>query len=158
MTAVSAPERSTWAKPRTLVEPGEAPHGARRYGTGRRSGVTNDWIADAIDEVERTSLFAQQQLANGRAMLAPIRIERLAGASLVAVANALMIRGLPLRREAALAFQEYEQAVASLRATVVRALVEDEGVTLAEIARRMGVSRQGVTRLYEAAKEAERRS
>jgi hypothetical protein len=113
--------------------------------------MTGDWLIEAMDEVDRTSRVAQERLGEGRAILAPIRAERLAGVPLVATAEALAVKGLPMRQAAASAFQDYEQAVAALRARVVRALVDDEGVTLTGLARRMGISRQAVTRLYESA-------
>jgi predicted DNA-binding protein (UPF0251 family) len=42
----------------------------------------------------------------------------------------------------------YERAVMRLRGGVVRALIDEENVSLTELAQRMGVSRQVVARLY----------
>jgi predicted DNA-binding protein (UPF0251 family) len=46
--------------------------------------------------------------------------------------------------------EEYEHAVMLFRRGMVRALVDEGGLSLTEVARRMGVSRQGVARLYDA--------
>ena len=53
-----------------------------------------------------------------------------------------------MRLRASAAFQDYERAVADMRAGVVRALVDDEGMTLSEAGLRLKISRQAATRLY----------
>jgi hypothetical protein len=51
------------------------------------------------------------------------------------------------------AFHEFERALAVMRACVVCALVEDDGLSLTEVGLRLQVSRQAVARLYRHAKE-----
>jgi hypothetical protein len=61
--------------------------------------------------------------------------------------------GRQKRLGSAEAFRQYEQAVASMRAGVVRALVDEDGLSLTEVSRRLGVSRQAAARLYQPAAE-----
>jgi DNA invertase Pin-like site-specific DNA recombinase len=104
--------------------------------------------------VVRAAEFAAEQLSATRSVLDPVRRDRESGHAFSALAAALNQRGADARRGVAAAFREYERAVASLRAQVVHALVDEEGETLSGLARRMGLSRQAVTRLYEAGKAA----
>ena len=46
-------------------------------------------------------------------------------------------------------FREYERAIASMRADVVRVLVDEGGLSLTDVARQMRISRQAAARLYE---------
>lgn len=110
--------------------------------------MTEDWLLGMLDEVERTATAAMSELAGAVEVLRDIRAERVGGLDLVSVAEALAVRGAPARRSAAAAFQDYEHAVAVLRGRVIRTLVDDQGVTLSALARRMGLSRQAVARLY----------
>lgn len=50
--------------------------------------------------------------------------------------------GRETRLNAAEAFREYERAIASMRAGVVHALVDEGGLSLTDVARRMKVSRK----------------
>jgi hypothetical protein len=56
--------------------------------------------------------------------------------------------GREVRLDAAAAFLAYEQAVASMRATVVHILINEHRLSLTEVAAKLGVSRQAVKRLY----------
>ena len=48
------------------------------------------------------------------------------------------------------------RAIASMRATVVRALVDEGGLSLTDAARRMRISRQAAARLYEPLPEGDK--
>jgi len=112
--------------------------------------MASDWLLTALGAVERTAEDAAFKLGEVHDRLDPVRADRLAGVALPIIATRLATEGGEARREIAASFHAYEHAVASLRAQVVRALVDDEGATLSELARRMGLSRQAVGRLYEA--------
>jgi hypothetical protein len=56
--------------------------------------------------------------------------------------------GRATRVSSADAFREYERAVAAMRSRVVRALVDEGGLTLTEVSRRMRISRQAASKLY----------
>jgi hypothetical protein len=73
-----------------------------------------------------------------------------AGPSLVGVVDELIVTGgRETRPSAADAFREYERAIASMRAGVVRALVDEGGLSLTDVAGHMKISRQAAARLYE---------
>lgn len=95
-------------------------------------------------------MAARASLEEIPAVLAPTRAQRAQGLPLSLIALDLADRASAGRRETAKAFADYERAVGSLRASMVRALVDEEGASFSALARRMGISRQAVTRLYEA--------
>jgi hypothetical protein len=79
---------------------------------------------------------------------------RLAGASLVDIADDLIGRGARAMRLASIdAFREYERAVGAMRASLVRVLVDEYGLSLTDVAGRLMVSRQAVARLYRQGRE-----
>jgi DNA-binding transcriptional regulator LsrR (DeoR family) len=61
--------------------------------------------------------------------------------------------GRDVRLAAAEAFHEFERALVEMRARVVGTLVEEDGLSLTEVALRLQISRQAVARLYRHAKE-----
>lgn len=80
------------------------------------------------------------------------RDAQLAGIPLVEVVGQLIgAGGRPLRLGASEAFTAYEQAINVMRAGVVRALVESDGLSLTDIASKMGISRQSAAKLYKQA-------
>lgn len=117
--------------------------------------MAEDWLVAALRSVEGTATEAAARLSVVDGVLAPLRADREAGVPLPVIAQRLVDGGGEARRAAAAAFLKYEQAVSVLRAQVVCALVDEEGATLSALARRMGLSRQAVTRLYEAGKASQ---
>jgi Trp operon repressor len=120
----------------------------------RRSGecltTESDWLLGSIDEVERKARAAQDALDAVVQSLAETRDERGAGLTMAEIADrALAQGGRETRLRAATAMDEYERAAMTLRGRVIRALIDDGNLSLTEVARRMGVSRQVVTRLYQ---------
>jgi DNA-directed RNA polymerase specialized sigma24 family protein len=80
---------------------------------------------------------------------------RLSGVPLADVVDELISAGgRGVRLSAAGAFHEFERAVAEMRARVVCELVDADGLSYTEVARRLQISRQAVARLYRAANEA----
>ena len=57
--------------------------------------------------------------------------------------------GRETRLSAADAFHEYEREIALMRADVVRALVDEGGLSLTDVAKLLKISRQATARLYE---------
>lgn len=112
--------------------------------------MVDDWLIAKIDNVEQAAEAVRAVLGRAREVLEPARQERLAGRSLIEIARDLSSRGAGTRSATASAYRGYEHAVLELRAAVVRALVDEEGLTLAQLAEAMGVTRQTVTRLYKA--------
>ena len=111
-----------------------------------------DRFSEHMAEVARLARAASDALEGAAAGLNAAGEERRAGASISTVVDALLAgRGQELRLGVVRAFRGYEQAAAALRGALVRALVDDEGMTFSEIARRISVSRQAVARMYHAA-------
>ena len=79
---------------------------------------------------------------------------RLAGRSMLEVVDGLIGGGgREIRFASADAFRDFERAVAAMRAGVARRLVDDHGLSLTEVARRLNISRQAASRLYQAEPE-----
>ena len=80
------------------------------------------------------------------------RRERLKGATMLQLVDRGLVRdGRDVRQQASAAMDGYEGAVRRFRGAMVRSLVEEGNLSLTEVARRMGVSRQAVARLYQTA-------
>ena len=115
--------------------------------------MAEDWLLSRIDAVEGAALAASEELAAVTEGLAKTRSDRMAGVPLTDLAQALAATAAAKRRRIAAAYHCYEHAVAVMRADVIRALVDEEGVPLSALARAMGISRQSVTRLYQAGRD-----
>lgn len=107
-----------------------------------------DWLLARIDAVEQAAEVARAALGRAPDWLEPARADCVAGRPLIEIAQDLASRGGAARSDTAAAYRAYERAAFDLRASVVRALVDDEGLSLSQVARAMGVSRQTVARLY----------
>ncbi len=117
--------------------------------------MSEDWYLDAIDAVQSAAAALHQTLDSSLSALLVARQERLEGAALLGIIDRLVERGgTATRRSVDEAFRAYADAITAYRAAAIRALVDEESMTLTEIARRTGVSRQMVGRLHRAA-EAE---
>ena len=113
--------------------------------------MTEDWFVTAIDGVVHAARDAGEALDAAIGVLEGSREARLAGARIAELVDALVNRGGKAARLAtAEAFREYEQAAASWRAGLLRALVDDGGLTLTDVAASFGVSRQAAARMYQA--------
>jgi hypothetical protein len=111
--------------------------------------LAEDWYAASIDRVEAAARSVHEAVDAVVAALAAARQERLAGRPLPAIVESLVARGgKETRRSADDAFREYTKAVTAYRAAAIQALVDEDGMTLSEVARITGVSRQMVARLY----------
>ena len=75
---------------------------------------------------------------------------RNAGRLIVDIVDELITAGgRETRLSAADAFHEYEREIALMRADVVRALVDEGGLSLTDVAKRLKISRQSAARLLE---------
>jgi hypothetical protein len=78
---------------------------------------------------------------------------RTTGMPLVDIVDQLIgAGGRDVRLATADAFHEFERAVIEMRSCVVGALVDEDGLSLTEVARHLRISRQAVARLYRHAK------
>jgi hypothetical protein len=116
--------------------------------------MTEDWFVGAVERVAEAGSQACLAIETAVVALQDGREARKAGRSIVDIVEELIAAGgRATRLSAADAFREYERAIASMRAGVVRALVDEGGLSLTDAARHMKISRQAATRLYEAVPE-----
>jgi hypothetical protein len=116
--------------------------------------MTEDWFVEAIERVADAGRQACLAIETAVHALRKGCEARNAGRSIVDVVDELIASGgRETRLGAADAFREYERAVALLRAGVVRALVDEGGLSLTDVAMRMKISRQAAARLYAAVPE-----
>jgi len=123
----------------------------RRSGSEPEQGSRSDddWLVDALEQAEASGRRAAVALGRSIDWLAELRRERQRTPSLEAILELRSARdGRATRRAAEDAFHEYQRAVMEVRALLIRALVDEGGSTLTEIAREMSVSRQKVAELY----------
>jgi hypothetical protein len=114
--------------------------------------MSEDWYVDAIDAVQSAAAVLHETLDRNVATLLVARQERAEGMALRRIVERLVERGgTASRRSVDEAFRAYSDAVTAYRAVVIRALVDEEEMTLTEIASLTGVSRQMVGRLRRAA-------
>jgi hypothetical protein len=117
--------------------------------------MTEDWFVGAVDRVADAGREACLAIEAAVGALQRGREARATGRSLDEVVDQLIESG---GREARLSaterFHEYERAIASMRAAVVQALVDEDGLSFTDVAKRLKISRQAAARLYETAPES----
>ena len=119
---------------------------------GSEETVTEDWLVGAVERVAEAGRDACLAIESAVDALREGCEARDGGRSVVDVVDVLIAAGgRETRMMAAEAFREYERAIASMRVAVVRALVDQGGLSLTEVAKRMKISRQAAARLYEPA-------
>jgi hypothetical protein len=112
--------------------------------------MTEDWFVGAVERVDEAGRRACLAIETTVGALREGCEARKAGRSIVNVVDEMIAAGgREIRLSAADAFREYERAIASMRAGVVRALVDEDGLSLTAAAKRMKISRQAAARLYE---------
>ncbi len=112
--------------------------------------MTEDWFAGAVERVADAGRQACLAIESAVGALRGGLEARKAGRPIVDVVNDLILAGgRETRLNAADAFREYERSIAAMRAGVVRALVDEGGLSLTDVAKRMKISRQAAARLYE---------
>jgi hypothetical protein len=116
--------------------------------------MTEDWFVGAVERIEDAGRQACLAIETAVSALQEGCEARSARRPLVDVVDELIAAGgRQTRLSAADAFREYERAIASMRAGVVRALVDEGGLSLTDVAKRLKISRQAAARLYEPASE-----
>ena len=107
------------------------------------------WLLEAIKRIEQTGEEAQKAIGEGVASMDAARMRLMAGESVSEIVADLVAQGgREARLRSSVAIGAFEHAVRVYRAGLIHAMVDDEMLTFAQVARRMGVSRQMVTRLY----------
>ncbi len=120
----------------------------------RECTMTEDWFVGAVEQVAEAGRRACVAIETTVGALREGSEARKAGRPIVDVVDELIAAGgREIRLSAADAFREYERAIASMRADVVRALVDTDGLSLTDVANHMKISRQAAARLYESLAE-----
>jgi hypothetical protein len=106
-------------------------------------------LLEAIEGVERAGEEAQKAIREGVASMGQARSQLVAGAPVSEIVDDLVARGgRDARLKSLAAIGAFEHAVMVYRAGLIRAMVDDEQLSLSEVGRRLFVSRQMVARLY----------
>ena len=114
-------------------------------------------LLDRVERVQQTAREAIDALESAIRALEIAHDELTNGVAPVAAVEAMLARGgTTTRVRASHALTRYSAAAMALRAEVVRLLVEDAGLTVTDVARKMGVSRQLAARLYQAAQRRDK--
>ena len=109
----------------------------------------SDWYLDAVDEAVAAGQALREALDQTDELFMAARRRRLEGVSLARIVTTMAEDGgRSARLSVNEAFAAWTAAITAYRARAIRAVVDEEGMTLSEIARLSGVSRQMVGRLY----------
>jgi hypothetical protein len=141
------------------IEAGREPAITERTGTiaaivdaGRQPAggfMSEDWFVAAVRRVSDAGRAACESVEAAVHALEAGRDARLAGRPASAIVDELIGGGgRDVRLGAALAFRQFEREVQSMRVWVIRAMIDEEGLTLTEASGRLGISRQAGARLY----------
>ena len=106
-------------------------------------------LLEAIERVERTGAEAQRAIADGVASIDSARQLLVAGTPVSRiVADLVKLGGRDARLRSSAAIDEFEHAVMIYRGGLIRAMVDDEKLSLTQVGRLLGISRQMTARLY----------
>jgi hypothetical protein len=106
-------------------------------------------LLDAIDRIQQTGDGAQRSIGEGLASIEGARERLVAGVPVSEIVADLIAQGgREARLRSSAAIEAFEHAVMVYRVGLIRAMVDEEKLSFAEVARRMGVSRQMIARLY----------
>ncbi len=106
-------------------------------------------LLEAIKQIEQTGEEAQRAIGDGVASIDMARERLVAGMPVSEIVADLVAQGgREARLRSSAAMDAYEHAVMVYRAGLVRAMVDEEQMSFAQVAQAMAVSRQMITRLY----------
>ncbi len=106
-------------------------------------------LLEAIKRIEQTGVEAQRAIGEGLASMDGARERLIAGVPVSKiVADLIEQGGRDARLRSSAAIDAFEHAVMKYRVGLIRAMVDEEELSFAEVAHRMGVSRQMIARLY----------
>lgn len=111
--------------------------------------MAEDWFVDAVRSVADAGRIACESVEAAIRALEAGRDARVAGRPMSAIVDELIAGGgRDVRLGAAAAFRQFEREIQSMRAAVIRAMIDEEGLSLTDASARLGVSRQAGARLY----------
>jgi hypothetical protein len=111
--------------------------------------MTEDWFLAAIQRVSDSGQTVCESVEAAVNALDHGRRGRLAGKPMSQIVDDLIGGGgRGVRLQAAQAFRQFERAIQSMRVEVMRAMVDEEGLSITDASARLGISRQAGARLY----------
>jgi len=111
--------------------------------------MAEDWFVVAIRRVSDAGRTACESVEAAVRALEAGRQARLVGRPVSEIVDELINGGgRDVRLGAAGAFRQFEREIQSMRVGVIRAMIDDEGLSVTEASARLGISRQAGTRLY----------
>jgi hypothetical protein len=111
--------------------------------------MSEDWWVASINGIECAANDLNESIERVMDALREARSRGLAGAGDVDIAKGLVARGgRETRLGPTVAFRQFEAALTDYRASMIRALVDEDQMTFTEVGELIGVSRQMVARLY----------
>lgn len=106
-------------------------------------------LLEAIKRIEQTGEEARRAIGEGIASVDGARDRLVAGVPVSEIVADLVAQGgREARLRSSAAIEAYEHAVMVYRVGLIRAMVDEEKLSFAQVARHMGVSRQMIARLY----------
>jgi len=120
-----------------------------RLGQPEAVVASKDWWIASIDKIQGVANDLHGAIESVMDALYEARSRRLAGVGDLDIAKGLVARGgRETRLGPTVAFREFEAALTDCRASMIRALVDEEHMTFTDVGELIGVTRQMVARLY----------
>ena len=111
--------------------------------------MAEDLFAASVQRVSDSGRTACESVEAAVRPLLIARQARLAGRPMSEIVEALISGGgRDIRLGAAEAFRQFEREIQSMRMGVIRAMIDEEGLSITDASARLGISRQAGARLY----------
>ena len=111
--------------------------------------MAEDWFVASVQRVSESGRTACESVEAAVDPLRRAQEARLAGRRISEIVDDLISAGgRNIRLSAAEAFRQFEREIQSMRVGVIRAMIDEEGLSITDASARLGISRQAGTRLY----------
>lgn len=111
--------------------------------------MSEDWFVAAVRRVSDAGRNVCESVEAAVRALEAGQHAHLAGRPMSQIVDDLISGGgRDVRLDAAGAFRQFEREIQSMRAEVIRVMIDEEGLSVTEASARLGISRQAGARLY----------
>lgn len=111
--------------------------------------MAEDGFVTSVQRVSDSGRIACESVEAAVRPLDRAREARLAGRPMSEIVDDLINNGgRDIRLGAAEAFRQFEREIQSMRVGAIRAMIDEEGLSITDASARLGVSRQAGARLY----------
>ena len=111
--------------------------------------MAEDWFVASVQRVSDSGRTVCESVEAAVRPLHRAREARLAGRPISKIVDDLISGGgRDIRLGAAEAFRQFEREIQSMRVGVIRAMIDEEGLSITDASARLGISRQAGARLY----------